>query len=285
MGGELASVDVVVTTFNRRETTRQCLDGLSEQLGRGIDYDLGVILVDDASTDGTAALAEAYAPWVRVVRTDGNLFWARSMSLGLRLAAEREPDFLLMLNDDVKLDSDAIISSLQQHKSLPGPCVLAGSTRGSDDRAETTYGGLLLRGRRPTALQRVGPAGPSNRSIDTFNGNFVLIPHAVYSDVGDLDGAFAHSYADIDYGLRVKRYGYNCYLMTNHVGICDRNSTRGSYLDNELSRRIRFKHLLSPKGLPVRSQARYLRRHGGLFWPIYFAATYLRHSMRIARQM
>ena len=65
---------VILTCFNRKDTTLRCLKQLYQQKTSG---NMDVFLCDDASTDGTSEAVQKQFPKVHIVRGNGNLFWNR----------------------------------------------------------------------------------------------------------------------------------------------------------------------------------------------------------------
>ena len=133
----------VLTCFNRKAMTLACLGAL-ESAARNAQVELETIVVDDASTDGTAAAIRTQYPWVEVIDGSGALFWNRGMYVGFGAALQRPADYYLWLNDDTELVPDALQSLLQQSEQLRKaegtPVILVGATaeRGS---GRVTYGG------------------------------------------------------------------------------------------------------------------------------------------------
>src|SRR5262249_47364969 len=114
---------------------------------------------------------------------------------------------------------------------------------------------------------------------DTFNGNVALVPRRVSDGVGPIDGTFAHGQADFDYGLRARKAGFRVVVAPGVAGSCRRGDERGTFRDPSLSLRRRWELAQGAKGLPMRSHARYLRRHGGLLWPVFWAAPYVKLTL------
>lgn len=106
-----AGVRAVVVSWNGAHLLPSCLDSL---LAQTVAADLEVLVVDNASEDGTAAmLAERY-PRVVVVRSESNLGFAGGADLGL---AGFRGAFIALLNNDATFKVDAIermISVLEQ---------------------------------------------------------------------------------------------------------------------------------------------------------------------------
>jgi GT2 family glycosyltransferase len=274
----LVKVIAVLTCFNRKALTLSCLDTLAASAARA-EVELEVILVDDASTDGTATAVRTRFPWVEIIEGTGALFWNRGMREGFARALQRPAHYYLWVNDDTQLLPDALSRLLRQsaklNQSQGRPVIVVGAIA---DRASgsITYGGYVARSRlRPFTYRRVWGETESVH-CDVMNGNCVLIPHEVAQRVGNLDPIFEHAMGDTDYGLRAKKVGYRLFVAPGIVGYCSRNPLGGTYLDTSLPLGARWKLMRSRKGLPVRSWFHFTKRHGGFLWPLYFSWPYAR---------
>jgi GT2 family glycosyltransferase len=260
-----------MTCHNRREQTLRCLGVLSSQ--DLPDTDLRVYLTDDGSTDGTSVAISAVDLPIEVIAGSGELYWAAGMAIAERAAMGDDPDLLLWLNDDVVLDPDGLSRLLTIHEQAPD-AIVVGIVR-DPDTGGSTYGGRNRRGRHQQRFSSVPHADRIQRA-NAFNGNVVLIPRSARRIVGPIDGLFAHAYADDDYSLRATKLGVPILCGAGTVGICPPNPARAA---PTIMRRA-WRQLQAPKGLPWRSQVRYLRRHGGLLWPAYLAWCYGKAIMR-----
>lgn len=276
----LQRVSVIMTCYNRSSVTLRCLELLFEQVGAGREFALIVILVDDSSPDGTAELVKnRWGDRVVVLNGTGDLFWAGGMAFAHGFAARENPDYILWLNDDVELEQSAVADLLVACRDAGGDAIVAGWLRDPSSN-ELTYGGYCSKGRKPGSLRLVSPASHL-LEIDAFNGNVVMVPRAVYHAVGGPDGAFAHAYGDWDYGYRVAQQGFKSYLSAASVGRCARNSDEGAWWNAALPRNARLSLLFGRKGLPFLSHYRFMRRHGGVLWPVYFCSSYAKALIRI----
>src|SRR5437764_13847050 len=88
-----ATLSVVIVTFNSREALARTLSALSPELAAGDE----LIVVDNASSDGTAALVPELAPRARLVETGANLGFAAACNAGAEVATG---DLLVLLNPD-----------------------------------------------------------------------------------------------------------------------------------------------------------------------------------------
>ena len=271
-------ITAILTSHNRREKTLACLRSYFEQRLR-LSADLDAVLVDDGSSDGTTEAVQALGASVTIVRGAGDLYWAAGMALAEEHALSRSTDYLLWLNDDVVLGPSTLQRLLDVAKENRATCIVVGAVC-DPDTGELTYSGVQRHRFHPLRFELVEPdAEPV--AVSTFNGNVVLVPHAVSSIVGPIDGRFSHGAADFDYGLRATRAGIVSLVMPEVAGTCPRGEHPAPWLDHSISVRKRVILLFGRKGLPPRSTARYLRRHGGRSWPLFWLSPYARFALSL----
>lgn len=268
-------VTAILASHNRRQRTLACLHSYFDQQVPP-DVSLSAVLVDDGSADGTADAVRKLEFDIEIVEESGDLFWAAGMACAEAHAVRSEPDFILWLNDDVVLDAGAVARLLGVAMGVPaGIRIVVGAMRDIAG-TRTTYGGLVRSSRiHPMKFALVLPRDVA-ASVDTFHGNVALVPRAVYSSVGGIDGGFAHAAADFDYGLRATALGFEILLAPGTAGTCDREVGPGPCDWSIVGLVEGIRVALGPKGLSPRSQARFLRRHGGSLWPIFFVIPYCR---------
>lgn len=269
-------IAVLLTCFNRKLKTLECLARLEGAKRASREY--GIYLVDDASTDGTkAAVSERY-PDVKIIDGDGSLFWNGGMRVAFEAAMKGNYDFLLWLNDDTLLYSEAIESLIKIHDQvchLGKGAIIVGSTQ-DETSGMLTYGGVIRR--RKWMATSFTLVLPSSKPVEceTMNGNCVLIPSGIARDIGSLDPAFIHAMGDQDYGLRARAAGYQIWVMPGFAGTCSRNPVEGSFSNTRLPLRVRWEKMLSPKGLPITPWRIFTQRHAGPAWPVFWLWPYIR---------
>ncbi len=133
----MASVTTVIVTFNTRIELEACLRSL-EAHPPATPHD--VIVVDNASTDGTAEAIRAGWPAVRLIEAGRNLGFAAGNNLGIRSASG---EFVLLLNSDTLVPEgavDALVGSLaaQPECAAAGPRIV-----GADGRPELSFGRMI----------------------------------------------------------------------------------------------------------------------------------------------
>ena len=232
--------------------------------GATMDY----YLVDDGSTDGTAAAVAREFPAVRILAGDGSLYWCGGMRLAWRTAAADDPDYYLLLNDDTHLHPEALAGLLAVAGS-PDREIIAVGAICDPATGVGTYGGR----RRDGGLV---PAAGQPETCDTFNGNCALITRAVYAKRGMLHDRYTHAMGDFDYGFQATKYGIRVIQSPNYLGTCADNPPQGTWRDRSLSRTQRWKILASPKYHPFFEWLEYNRRNSGIKWPLATISPWIR---------
>ena len=271
-------IAVLMTCFNRKSMTLETLDSLFGQ--KYVEnLDVTVYLVDDHSSDGTGPAVVQRFPQVILLQGSGSLFWNGGMRKAFAAALATDFDSYIWLNDDTRLEDDALhrlIACAMDIGDPPGSAIVVGSIR-DPYTGERSYGGVQKK-RSGLRLDFVPQLPDDSRAVrcDTMNGNLTLIPTAVASRLGNLDDAFQHQLGDFDYGLRAGKAGIPVFIAPGYFGYCRDNPSSGTWRDSTLSLKKRWRHLTSPKGAPPREWFLYTRRHFGWRWPFYFVSPYLK---------
>lgn len=259
-------IAVLLTCHNRRQKTINCFRTL-RAMECPPNVNLDYFLVDDGSKDGTAAAVQALVPNVHILQGNGNLYWAGGMRAAWKEAAQSNPDFYLLVNDDTEVVFNALQSVLALSSDPSCATIVVGAIC-DPVTGNWTYGG--------TSCDHANFQAGRSRNCRSFNANFVFIPRKVFQTLGIFHSAYTHGLADHDYGYAATRRGLSIRETTEFVGTCSRNSTQQTWRDRSLSRRQRFRLLKSPKGLPFREWFVYCWRNAGPLWPIRVVSPYLR---------
>jgi GT2 family glycosyltransferase len=280
-GDHVPSIAIAIASFNRRAVTLGCLARIEAQTARGSAFETQVFLLDDASSDGTAEAVALAFPQVTLCRGTGTLFWGGGMHRAMAAAIRRDPDFILLLNDDVSLAPDAIGQALAAHDEARARNgsdlqVIVGATTDPVTDLCSYSGFRRTRRRDPSKVERVPPDPGGLTPCDTMNGNFVLIPRAVFAALGPIDEVFVHQLGDLDYGYRASALGARIWIAPRPVGTCPVNDRVPAFRRKGLTPLQRFRALNSPLGLPLKPWATFMWRWGGPFAIMVLIGIYLK---------
>ncbi|MCG3128539.1 MAG: hypothetical protein CHACPFDD_03428 [Phycisphaerae bacterium] len=216
------SVYIVVPVFNRFVKTMRFLKRMQQ-----VEYpNYKIVIVDDASTDGTPEAIELNWPDVILLHGDGNLWWSGGTNMGVRHALECGADYILTINDDCEMAPDFLRQQVEI--ALANPRSIVGCRLHSQkepDRVWSLGTSLVFRNGTLFALNYAGQRWDDIRGgladphpVDTMPGNGVLIPAAVFREVGLYDDHNMPQYhADSDLVLRARAAGYQPVISLGSV--------------------------------------------------------------------
>ena len=192
------------------------------------------------------------------------------MHVGMNHLLEREKkaEYLLIVNDDVQF-FDGTIERLVGCSLEKSDAIVVGAT--CDDHQKQTYGAVkYLDGFRiKYRMVQIG----EEILCDTFNANCVLIPYNLFEKTGTMDSHYVHSLGDFDYGLSLKKVDGRIYSSDFYVGICNRNSIIGTWLDKSLPLKKRLQLKETAKGAPAKQWFYFLKKNFGTGQAVIFTIT------------
>jgi len=218
------NIAVLMTCHNRITKTKKCLEKIS-LLKKVHKIRLNIYLVDDGSRDGTGVYIKKKFPKIKLLKGNGNLFWAGGMRIAWNKAKKKQYDYYLWLNDDVFLYNDflgscfkdiQVVKKQEQKKKF----IISYPTFCNIYKRQSTGGKNLIENFFTYKFISVKKSKKLIKS-DSFNGNCVLISNEAFKNVGNLDKNFSHRFADFDYGLMAKKKGITNYLSNKYSGICN----------------------------------------------------------------
>ena len=276
----MTSIGVVITCYNRKEKT---LDSLKKLINQDdIDtIDLNIYLVDDGSTDGTSEAVMKTFPQVNIIKGDGTLFWNGGMRVAFSKAIESEHDYYLWLNDDTMMYSNAlkllVVTSINIKQKQGNDVIVVGTIK-DINTGVINYGGRNRKSKLQPLFFTLLNSSVEPQKCDTFNGNVVLIPQNVVSEIGNISSEYSKQHGgDIDYGLRAKYAGFESWVAPGFIGECASNDIEGTLFDKKLTLKERLKIMKTPHGVPpAKEWMLFTKLHAGFLWPLYWIRTIVR---------
>ena len=199
-------VSIVIVTWNGRRYLDACLRAVEAQ--RSVSAE--VILVDNASTDGTAEFVRARFPRVRVIVLAENRGFAGGNNAGAR---EAHGEYVAFLNNDTVADS-SWLRALRTGIELSSGFALATSriVYMHDPSVIDSAGDGLFRWGGAFKRLHGERAELTGAAAEVFGvcGGACLMPKAVFDELGGFDDDFFASHEDVDLSYRARLRGYRC---------------------------------------------------------------------------
>lgn len=248
------SVLAVITIYNGREMTADCLNSLAAST-----YDrVAPLIIDNASTDGSAEYLASRFPGLKIVRQPGNDGVSRAYNRGIREAWAGGYEYVLIMNNDTVLAPDCLDLLVQRAQAVDAPEILAPLMMYYDRRDSVWFcGGFVDRLRGEAAhcptLQEFRDRAQTDRFITTCA---LFMPARVSRRIGLFDERFYMYYDDTDYSVRATAAG--CRLdIVEQARLYHRVSASSGGVQDEIGPFHAY-HIL-------RSELLFWRKHLGLW--------------------
>jgi len=274
VAGKTPDVSVIIVSFNTREVLRQCLQSV---LDDAADLAAEIIVVDNASTDGSPEMVERDFPQVVVVRSEINLGFGEGNNVAMRMARGR---YFVLLNSDAFFVKGALPLAIRHMDESPsvglGGCRLVGrdgDSQPSSRRFHTVVGDLVVLSGLAAKFPKSKFFGRFDRtwadehqpaSVDWVPGAFTILRPSALKEVGFFDPAFFLYYEEVDLCRRMKDAGMPVWYWPDIVVV---------HIGGESSRQLTALEYSSRSAQVVlwrmRSTLLYYRKHHG--WRVRLA--------------
>ncbi|MGI9106032.1 MAG: glycosyltransferase family 2 protein [Pyrinomonadaceae bacterium] len=225
-------VCAVVVAYNRQALLRECLSALQAQT-RSVDL---ILVVNNASTDGTAEMVTADFPRITLLNLKENIGGAGGFYEGMKWAYEQGYDWLWLMDDDARAMPDCLEKLLAQRR--PNTGVLVPIQRDSGGRL---YGISEWRKHQYDVTEEIvaQKQARSGNFVFTFVGP--LIAREIVTQIGLPNKDFFIWFDDHEYALRIKSrtqaeivavpdavFLHNFFGQIREVSLFGRRSTRST---------------------------------------------------------
>ncbi|MEO8481497.1 MAG: glycosyltransferase [Acidobacteriota bacterium] len=210
------TVSIVIPVFNKIAFTRQCLDRLDRHAAENPSVD--VVVVDNASTDGTQAFFEeppALAFPLTYVRNDVNQGFSRANNIGAKRSRAK---YLLFLNNDTLVRGGWLHAMVSVADADPKVGVV-GIKQLFPYTNQIHHAGIIITAEgRPQHIYPHSdgslPYVNKQREYQAVTGSCLLIARDLFEAVGGFDEAYRNGYEDIDLCLTVRQRGRSVVCCT-----------------------------------------------------------------------
>jgi GT2 family glycosyltransferase len=194
----------------------------------GVLHDLNceILVIDNASYDGSAQMVAEEFPGVIFVQSDRNLGFSGGNNCAARQA---KGDFLLFLNPDTLVEDDALVKMIQALRHLPDAGTVGARLLNSDRTLQTSCiqsfptiinqvldSNLLRRWFPRSCLWGMAPLFDSSDKpspVEAISGACVMIKRDLFEGLKGFDERYFMYSEDIDLSFRVNQAGFKCYYV------------------------------------------------------------------------
>jgi len=218
-------VTVSIVSYNTCALLRACLQALGDRRDEG-EVTLEVVVADNGSHDGSAAMVRDEFPWARLIETGGNIGYGRANNLALEDARGR---YFFVLNSDTEVEPGAL-TALRDFMDAHPQVGLAGAQLVLPDGAtqascatdpsltavfwEQTYLDRLLPANRVTgAYAMTHWAYDTVREVEQVCGACFFARREAWQEVGGFDPAYFMYFEDTDLCVRLRRAGWPIFFL------------------------------------------------------------------------
>ena len=208
-------LSIVIVSYNARKELAGCLDSLDAH-PPGLSTE--VVVVDNASPDGSADVAEARGPRVRLIRQPRNAGFAAANNVGIRASSG---ELVLLLNSDTLVRPGSIDTLVARLRAHPSAAAAGPRLVDAEGRAELSFGPMIsplaeLRQKVVMAMHHRGVAPVSRwveratsreQFVDWVSGAALLVRRADAEAVGLLDERFFLYTEDVDFCAALRARG------------------------------------------------------------------------------
>jgi len=249
-------VAIVIVNWNSGSQVRDCVDSIILHRNQ---LRVSTIVVDNASTDGSADLVEGLRN-VELIRAGFNLGFARACNLGA--SSVKDADYLLFLNPDAMLEAGALQRAVDFMDSASsagiGICGVAlqensGHVARSCARFPSPWRLAVV----ASGLDRVFPSlgttmrewnHAQSRRVDQVIGAFFLVRRALFDALNGFDERFFVYFEEVDFAFRASRLGMGTIFLSD---------IKAFHAGGGASKQVKARRLF----YSLRSRVLYARKH------------------------
>jgi len=271
----LPEIAIIIVNWNTKDLLRACLESIYKYPPH-VDFE--VIVVDNASTDGSPEMVKAEFPQVVLIQNEENVGFAKANNQAIR---QSESNFVLLLNSDTEVLKGSIDELYGLMQETPKIGIAGPLIRNSGNQIEESCGNIqtpiaIL----ATKLSRISPALASftrrlasHRTpkglecVGWVTGACMLIRRTMLNDIGLFDESFFMYFEDSDLCYRASRAGWHVMVdesieIFHHRGASKAIKSQPNKFYRKSMRRFYGKHFICFKSKPQNSKATLDRSSG-----------------------
>lgn len=220
----MIDLSIIIVNFNVKEFLQNLLSSILKSTGR---LSTEIIVIDNASDDGSVEIIREKFPSVKLIASEKNLGFGRANNLGLEISKGK---FILLINPDTIVQEDTFQKLIAFFEKTPEAGLAGCKVLNSDGTLQLacrrSFPGPWTSFTKVTGLGKIFPKSrlfarynmtylDENQTyeVDAISGAFMMMRREVYEKVGGFDPQFFMYGEDLDLCYRIQKAGYKVYYL------------------------------------------------------------------------
>lgn len=220
----MTDLSIIVVNYNVKEFLFNLLVSIEKA---SKDLQTEIIIVDNASEDGSVEFIKEKFPQVTLIENDTNLGFSKANNLGLKIATGK---YILLLNPDTLVQENTFTEMIKFFEEHPDAgmsgCKILNPDGTLQLACRRSFPGPWTSFSKVTGLSSLFPKSKlfarynltylnenEINEVDAISGSFMMIRKEVYEKIGGLDEIFFMYGEDLDWCYRVQKAGYKVYYV------------------------------------------------------------------------
>ncbi len=236
VNNQFPKVSIIISVFGQLEYTRKCLEKLEKTLHDKISYE--VLIVDDASTDGTQEFLLSLSYPYRVFFNESNKGFAKNNNFA---ALEAKGEILCFLNNDVFVEGNWLLPMIEVFNTRQKVGVVGNVQKLANSRKYDHMGVVFSPQGKPRHYGQGFLIRPFKGQVKKWSGVTAaccVITPELFDLVGGFDEVYLNGCEDVDLCLKVYKHGYLNYVVHDSVVVHVKGASEGRKLYNDKNTQI-----------------------------------------------
>ncbi|HEX2868929.1 MAG TPA: glycosyltransferase [Ignavibacteriales bacterium] len=220
----MIDLSIIIVNFNVKEFLQNLLSSIQKSCG---NFSTEVIVIDNASDDGSVEILREKFPSVKLIANKENIGFGRANNLGLEISKGK---YILLINPDTIVQEDTFQKLIAFFERTPDAGLVGCKVLNSDGTLQLAcrrgFPGPWTSFTKVTGLSRMFPKSrlfarynltylDENQTyeVDAISGAFMMMKREVYEKTGGFDSQFFMYGEDLDLCYRVQKAGYKVYYV------------------------------------------------------------------------
>jgi N-acetylglucosaminyl-diphospho-decaprenol L-rhamnosyltransferase len=251
-----AELAIVIVNYNTGDYLERCLASLEAHRGA---IELDVLVIDNASRDGSHRRAVAAHPWARLLENPRNVYLSPAWNQGIRATSS---PYVLLLNPDIEWWRGTLADYVGVARRTPRAGIVGPVVRNPDGTvypsgrpfpsvvdalAHGFLGTIWPRNRFTRRYHQHGWDRTTERVVDWVSGACMLVPRAAFHEVGLMDEDFLLYGEELDFATRLQDAGWSVVFtpeieILHAIGVSTGRSRRTLIMHSDSIYRYYRKH-------------------------------------------